>query len=1123
MSTQNHVSRPRPDLAPPTEANVTCISREYIADVQRYGDALDLLHEPINHLPFHRAMRAGLTTVALSVALLYSPDSSLPATHLIYGGVAATGSEGLRRLQRRRTGKKIERHVLGGIDELRTETQEPLELIRHGHHRRRRGALSLYWGAEFTDDASSEDARQQLEKVARLAHGSGLEQIAVPAPVLDFVPDSDEKRALEEKILPIGAWLNKKAKGRLNPTVTRLSETDKETQKTVLSLSPEECFALAELIEVEEPVPDQVNVFSYAWEMLRKERPAHVMFREYAQYFEKLASASQKNGIHAKARQTIANQLALTLDATTSARGPAFEKIQISLRGSIDRHQPIARLQGNKSLATTHGTKGYHAEETGSLLRHLGITDHDIRLFFESPQRLSEKQRVLVAETVLLYDLSGWQLPFEPENSGLNVGSPTPIERDIEPGLQLEAAAKLRAATATTRDHLAAITGGKQAIKLTEKQLASYVHGAVRCIGAVIFAGALLSQTGEEIINWPANYLYDQQQGQYIEYLRTVDQAALLERLNENRDPDFQLSREDLELLVADAEKFDLVPTELYDDFRAMHPIDPLNGAISNAMDYDLRFQHAFSDFVGNSGSIYDDESEAGQDLSQSRATDNMRDTSLSANVGNISSQGAQAAPLWKIESSGADTAGYWAQNTHNFLSPDMESGISWFPQENLDYKPIPLQDTADIGISEPVIKVSSVQGQEVDDYLNGNQVFTSIPVLEGTYPIAIQVSQGDWGTNESTPVDASAVQFENGTFGIVMPDSYSSIAESGKVTLAYWLAPLDDASALPYGSVHATDAIEAVSFSAEPDATTDLDAVSAAIDARYPDLPENGVARIEAVVRAIDETFNYELSPFEQGETPGLTEEKRARTIGEFAEIVLAEKEANCNVANTVLGTDNPEELNVVTGYYNKGANEQFDALSSTEGHLWTVDKTGQVHDATPSKGVDADEAEYFREDYSAEDFEPNDYAADAAKKRLKTIERIIGISILVGAAGIGYRKRKQLLSSARSVQTHHRDAIARRAAKQLGKILAKDSAAASSAIHFMEEALFSPNPSGEHDTTLLTDEEITHRLRINRLNSAAKPAKAARTRINKHAAHNKPAARMARRLIKLDNRAHR
>lgn len=1060
--------------------------KQAIDDVMSNGDALDVLKHPLGRYPAHNAIRAGSITTGIATSL-FTANMIPELQHIGYGVIAAGAAEATRRVRNHRRAIKVEGR-LEAQQSISESIREPLELIKPRGRRKKESQPILYWGAEFeSDDTLPGDVRGRLEKVVEIAKAGDIEQVVVPSRVLDFIDDESYVDDMTDaKVQPISEWLGK-TKKRL-PVVQEDYQDDLE--KDVLQLTLDECEDLINHIEARES--DPIDPFRYAWEILKKERPTHSFLQKHANSFLNLVSPhSSANGDKERARQTLANLLAQRIDDTTVQRGPQFERVRIPLTARINKHSPKVNMHGTQVISTITGDERLQAEDSRELLSHLGIGKLDLVRFFTNSSRLSRDKRIEISEVVMLYKLSGWELPFETEENTKNDG-PNPDQSDDEIS---HLPISLQQSTAIA----AGITTKKQRRSFTEASLEAAgridltkfgIRRAIRLAGTLALAATLATPIGSMIINAPANFLYERSIKEYIDELPTRDPSEILDRINSDGYSEYTM--QDVEEFTRQAEEDGDIPYQLYNDFDSEHG-DPINEAYAWAYNTDDQIADIINQFRGDAGvSINGQESEAQRDWDRVRDNSTSLNSASDPSVGNVD-PGSGNKPLWLLESNGMNTSGYWSQSTHNLLYESEIGGSLYWSQDDEIYRmhssddapeTVQLMDAEQADQLEDYIRVSNVQPTTFGSQLiDADKAFHIIPVLNGTTPVAINVSAARMGSNISERIPASILQLSDGNYIAVVDSEFGPISNYSKMDITYWLAPIDENNPPKYGLTHAVAPIEgsAMFFEENDDHQEDygLSRADDTVDSQLPNLPPGGKDRIETLANHIKSNFSYALAPLSEDAVD------EVESIPDYVNLVFDTAAANCNVANTLLAVDSPEKLNSVTGYNNStDPASPYDTLSLAEGHLWTVDSEGNIYDATPAGGISEEDAQFFAEDFTSEDFKREESQADKNAKRWRYAND--GFKVLVGAAAlsIAFRNRKHFVNayvSSREAYVNRRGNIA---LKSIGKKVDKQPFDVRIAKETIEHILFG---IGNKPTTLsssdqLTLESLTANLRRNR-----------------------------------------
>ncbi len=370
------------------------------------------------------------------------------------------------------------------------------------------------------------------------------------------------------------------------------------------------------------------------------------------------------------------------------------------------------------------------------------------------------------------------------------------------------------------------------------------------------------------------------------------------------------------------------------------------------------------------------------------------------AGVGNVPEAGNR--PLWYVkEFGGVATEGYWSEERFDGLLQN-QATISWDQvtrdeAQHVEY--IESTDSADP--NRPHILVEGNLPSNIARFasfncllIDNNQIREddlcgfnlTIPVRNGTRITAAKLS----GTTGLVTVTMSG-----GNQVLHVPsNAIKDGRELDKPRLEYWLEPSQGASVHAAGPSKYIDGGKSVDWPAQT-------INKAWSDYLKQPLPGDPNARLQAEAAAITKNFNYELAPLPESTEHTITD------AASYVAGVLALQAANCNVANTLLAVSNPDELNFVTGFYNTNTQEQVDYgqlyLSSAEAHAWTVDKSGDIHDATPSKG-----AENFG-DHFAENFGNRNIDTDPTAERQQRFARyaLFGGATITAAALLAKRKK--------------------------------------------------------------------------------------------------------------------
>lgn len=389
------------------------------------------------------------------------------------------------------------------------------------------------------------------------------------------------------------------------------------------------------------------------------------------------------------------------------------------------------------------------------------------------------------------------------------------------------------------------------------------------------------------------------------------------------------------------------------------------------------------------------------------------------ARVGNVPTD-MNNQPVWELRTIGdMSTEGYWAESVFNQTDftrlvwhrdavdlgldiPQTATDAEYYAAHDAAYqqlRQLPLAGS-EAGPSGSRIEVSrsirlstnTVTAPGAQDYkgfgYDSGYYIVPIPVLQNTHIAAASI--------DGQPV--KVLQLDSGREVLMVQ------ASNGEHQLEYWLAAGGE-NPRAFGPVQ---------FSADYE---DKDYPEHRFDPLWEEamgqpLPAGRRARVAAERDHIRSEFEYELAPLDMSHS-GL-EQVILNTPYRFAGTVLDNQEANCNVANTLLTLSNPGVLNYVEGFNNSNTTEQVANntmyLSLSERHAWAVDGDAQIQDATPTKGLSADEAEFFSEDFK----DPK----TPEQERNETLKRyalyIIGVSGVLASA-IGRRRLRNLPNDTR------------------------------------------------------------------------------------------------------------
>ncbi len=261
----------------------------------------------------------------------------------------------------------------------------------------------------------------------------------------------------------------------------------------------------------------------------------------------------------------------------------------------------------------------------------------------------------------------------------------------------------------------------------------------------------------------------------------------------------------------------------------------------------------------------------------------------------------------WRLTpKNGMSTTGYWGNSVHNiyyygsWTTDSSSSSVVTLPTKVVD-------------LSRPYTEVSRP--------IYDTRDVVELPVLQGSEPIAASIDGEPLTVRKAT----------DGTYAAEIPDSQ----ERGK--LIYAVAP---AKTIGPRAISHIDVIDSDKFTHTlPTATS--------WDVALPHRSANLQTRVRQEITYIQDHFEYALEPYKSG----ILKDNSLHTLTQTA--LLVTEKANCNVAASILAADNPQ-LNVATGWLNTNISNKPQVLSSHEAHAWTVDKKGEIYDATPSARIE-------------------------------------------------------------------------------------------------------------------------------------------------------------------------
>lgn len=948
-------TQPLPDLK--VAQPLGPIEPELIKDVIRNGDAIDTMRSPLGKFAAHQAVKSTLITSAASMQFFSGALDPNPR-FLMYGAGAGLSAEAGRRVQRIRQRKRTEKrlHAQEGL----ADYDEPIELFRHTR-RKSKGKLDLYWGAELNREIDTpEDIRQRLETVAGVAEMSKIEQVIVPGGVLDFLPEGSNS---QYKLMKTAEWM--KGIKRLGNRVPlnrgarkEVIESDEDGEhtkkkwftKNVLNLTPEECIELAEKIAPE--LFSNIDVFKFAWDSLQKDQPSNKFLHRYAKRVKDLSNPNN-TAVRQQAATTLRGIIASSLSDVALVAGPDHQTVRVDMTGTISRKRPSVRMNGSHHLQYADADSiGLHAEEFGTLLAQLGIKKQEIALFYDNPGKLTQKQRIQIAQVVMLYEVSGWEQPYSPDiaqrtGKGTNVALEE-AHSGFRPSLQLSVAHNQKMLRRKTRKQLDATTienlPGLDIRAMDNRK-------GKRLLGALLLTGLLATQTSK-IVNAPANLLYSitkpAQEESYIKKMMgDIDKACSIAEQSSGFKCDPKALMEEL--------KKGKIPYDLEDDFNE-YSGDPLNDGIAKAVEIDDKINETLLR-NGISGDYLDskeayDRTNARRDIVSDYSDALGRaDDGVSGNIDRPENR-----PLWLIENNGQDTTGYWSQSTFNRLlvHQDASDGfVKWVGKgvvniDDYEYAPRPIvtKSPKEVQDDDSLVHVRSALPMSINTQFNDQgEDYVAVPTLKGTKPIAAKVSSVDMKTGEQIDLEARFVQLNDGTFSIV----HKQIDDFGvPVTVEYWLQRAGPHTRSPYGDVKAKSGVSVLEFDyGDGTPAFEIGKARTEIDEHIPGLPADGPVRTERLAAVIRDGFLYSDTPFLGVNYTG----DRRTSAAEYIDLALKSHEASYGTASTILALDSPDRLNVVSGYFNSvSPDDQYNTLSVNESTQWDIDTSGNIYNGTPT-----------------------------------------------------------------------------------------------------------------------------------------------------------------------------
>lgn len=356
------------------------------------------------------------------------------------------------------------------------------------------------------------------------------------------------------------------------------------------------------------------------------------------------------------------------------------------------------------------------------------------------------------------------------------------------------------------------------------------------------------------------------------------------------------------------------------------------------------------------------------------------------AQVGNVENVPNQ--PVWYLQPyNGMQTAGYWSETVFNLID---YSQMAW-KDPSLFVNPAREKAIADakllgsptkLDMSKPLVSVqraidfgaaTNINSEFAPFYNDQGKRIIPIPVLNGTH-VDAAIVEGVGSARLAT--------FPDGTQALVLPGDVSGVQR-----IEYWLSPGDGTEVHATGPIQPSDVVTA-----------------AAVDPIWDKylkrpLPTNPKQRLTFEKYYIEDDFDYELDP--------LPNENVIFDRAKYVNQVLSDKDANCNVANSLLAISNPTEVNPVTGFLNSNSTETGQQyLSGNESHLWTVTQNGTIEDATPTTVTPQEakkEGQFFAENFGGKGL------VDPEQQHQEELWRILeGLGLLTAAGSALWQRRR-------------------------------------------------------------------------------------------------------------------
>lgn len=293
------------------------------------------------------------------------------------------------------------------------------------------------------------------------------------------------------------------------------------------------------------------------------------------------------------------------------------------------------------------------------------------------------------------------------------------------------------------------------------------------------------------------------------------------------------------------------------------------------------------------------------------------------------------------------------------------------------------------------------------------------IPIKHGTMPVNISLTDAETNRPLSLLLNTDGVISYQGTIN-------ESLGPTRKVNLSYSLitAPEQPTQSYRLGldcpDPHATG--PNIDYDPAGEARTQAELVDT-FNQIDPNIAK--ITDFNQLKTYIQRRFQYSLQPFDPKITEQLDRLKKSPQVAQLEQQIAKltvegpyqADRAKCDTGNTVfalaLMSKGIRGLTAVTGYIN-GASGRPDILASSERHFYLMDENGAIVDATPTQGLTAQDAAYFKESFP--DVDTPVSAQERTRRQaeaLRVASEGAAVAAGIGAAAFVYRRRRRILGS--------------------------------------------------------------------------------------------------------------